>query len=79
MKYGDRMDPSDESESMRKADEAPGFYDWRKSKSDFKFTDSNVEGLFDVIAKLVLKYDANGYNCAWDVVRIVRRYEKEVR
>ena len=79
MRYGDRMDPSDDSSEMKKADEAPGFFDWRANKTDFQRTDKNISGIFNVIANLDLTYDANGYNCAWDVVRVVRRYEKEVR
>ena len=70
---------NEDSEVMKKADQAPGFYAWYVNKNDFVRNDTNINGVFDVVAKLKLHYDANGYNCAWDVVRIVRRYEKEVR
>jgi hypothetical protein len=70
---------SDDSDKMRKADEAPGFFDWRQNKNDFVRNDENIDGIFNVVAKLDLVYDTNGYNCAWDIVRVVRRYQKEVR
>jgi hypothetical protein len=75
----DRMKPNEDSEEMRRADKAPDFYEWRLNKNDFVRNDSNINDLFHVMKGLNLIYDANGYNCAWDVVRIVRRYDKEIR